>query len=324
MKPLDQPLQPLDRQLQRRVLIERLCLGGHVGAMLFGLAGLLLVMPHPEFIMALPEFGQQAFQLSLGNGGVVYMILATIAISLYAQRTVGTDRWLKFMVPSIVLSLTSELLGTSTGFPFGHYRYLSGLGYKIAGLVPFTIPLSWFYLGFSAYVLAAAGLSGLARRRGLAVGLTGSWLMVAASIGLGSMMLTAWDFVLDPAMSQAPVKFWEFMDAGEFFGMPYRNISGWLATGAIYMGVSSLFWGKEPLVLNRQQLWVPLVLYIVNFAFGAAITLTQLPQGFWLPASIAVLFGIVPAVALWWMAGSPEEPIEGDASVVVVAEAIVK
>jgi uncharacterized membrane protein len=313
----------MTQQQERLLLIERICLGGHVGAMLFGLAGLLLVMPHPEFIMALPAFGQQAFQLSLGNGGVVYMVLATIAISLFARRTVGRDRWLKFMVPSIVLSLSSELLGTSTGFPFGHYRYLSGLGYKIAGLVPFTIPLSWFYLGFSAYVLAAAGLSGLARRRGMVVGITGSWGLVLASIGLGSIMLTAWDFVLDPAMSQAPVKFWEFMDAGEFFGMPYRNISGWLATGAIYMGVSSLLWGKEPLVLNRQQLWVPLVLYIVNFAFGAAITLTQLPIGFWLPASIAVLFGIVPAVALWWVAGSPEPIVQGGEAIVGDAPAVI-
>jgi hypothetical protein len=65
------------------------------------------------------------------------------------------------------------------------------------------------------------------------------------------------------------------------------------------------------------------VLYIVNFAFGAAITLTQLPQGFWLPASIAVLFGIVPAVALWWVAGAPES-VEGDTAVAVAVEAIVK
>ena len=62
------------------------------------------------------------------------------------------------MLPSVLISLTSELLGTSTGFPFGHYSYLSGLGYKIAGLVPFTIPLSWFYVGCVSYLLARAGL----------------------------------------------------------------------------------------------------------------------------------------------------------------------
>jgi putative membrane protein len=82
------------------------------------------------------------------------------------------------MVPAISLSLCSELLGTSTGFPFGHYRYLSGLGYKIAGLVPFTIPLSWFYLGFSAYIIARVGLSTLAIPQ---------WLQNLGSIAIGAV-----------------------------------------------------------------------------------------------------------------------------------------
>lgn len=282
-------------------------LAGHIIAMVFGLAGLILVLPHPEFVMGLPEFGQRAFGWSLAGGGVGYMVMATIAVSCYAVRLLGRYRWLSFMLPALVLSLGSELLGTSTGFPFGEYRYLSGLGYKIAGLVPFTIPLSWYYLGFSVYVLAAAGLSGLARRRVQAHALTGSWGQVAATIALAALMLTAWDFVLDPAMSQAPMKFWEFLEPGSFFGMPYRNLSGWLATGALYMGVASVFWGKVPPQLNRRQLWLPLVVYLVNVAFGAVITLAQLDTQFWWPTSLALLGGVLPAIALWWLAGPAPE-----------------
>ena len=62
------------------------------------------------------------------------------------------------MIPAIAISLTAELMGTSTGFPFGAYHYTTGLGYKIAGLVPFTIPLSWFYLGLSSFLIARVGL----------------------------------------------------------------------------------------------------------------------------------------------------------------------
>lgn len=289
--------------MQRLINLERGMLLGHVLAMLFGLAGLLLVLPHPEFILWLPAFGQKAFQWSLAGGGVGYMIMATIAVSCYAYRLLGSFRWLSFMIPAVTLSLGSELLGTSTGFPFGEYRYLSGLGYKIAGLVPFTIPLSWYYLGFSVYVLAAAGLNGLARRRSLNKAAPGSWGQVALTIGLAALMLTAWDFVLDPAMSQAPMKFWEFLEAGSFFGMPYRNITGWLATGILYMTVASFFWGKAPVVLGRSQLNLPLAIYLVNVAFGAAITLTQLDHQFLLPASLALVGGVMPAVGLWWLAG---------------------
>lgn len=41
--------------MERLVAIERACLMGHLVAMGFGLAGLLLVMPHPEFLAMLPQ-----------------------------------------------------------------------------------------------------------------------------------------------------------------------------------------------------------------------------------------------------------------------------
>ena len=48
-----------------------------------------------------------------------------------------------------------ELIGTSTGFPFGPYSYTSFLGIKILDHVPYSIPLSWFYMGFTSYILAS-------------------------------------------------------------------------------------------------------------------------------------------------------------------------
>ncbi|MBD0270204.1 MAG: carotenoid biosynthesis protein, partial [Cyanobacteria bacterium Co-bin8] len=137
--------------------IERVCLFGHLASMAFGLAGLLWVMPHPEFLAHVPA-GQTMFQWSMAGGGVVYILLGTLTVALHAYRTLGWTALLGFLVPAVGLSLGSELLGTSTGFPFGHYSYLNGLGYKISGLVPFTIPLSWFYLGLSSYLLARNGL----------------------------------------------------------------------------------------------------------------------------------------------------------------------
>ena len=283
--------------MKQLVVIERVCVIGHVLSLVFGLAGLLLVLPNPQFIAQLPSFGQQLFGLSMANGGVVYIVLGAVAVALYAYRTLGWRNLLGFMLPAVFLSLGSELLGTSTGFPFGHYSYLSGLGYKICGLVPFTIPLSWFYLGFSTYVLARSGLE--------AKGMNG-WSAKIGGIAIGAILLTAWDFVLDPAMSQAAYPFWEFQDVGEFFGMPYRNITGWLGTGLVFMSVATLFWRTPTLPLKRSQLTTPLVIYLVNFAFGALITIAQLDVRFWIPTAISVVVGVVPAIALWWSAGEDE------------------
>ncbi len=291
--------------MKQLVTAERLCLISHTVSMAFGLAGLLLVLPNPEFIMNLSEFGQKVFQWSMAGGGVSYIILGAAAVALYAYRELGTRLWLTFMVPAVVLSLGSELLGTSTGFPFGHYQYLSGLGYKIAGLVPFTIPLSWFYMGLVCYVLARAGLESIQLP---------TWVRQIGAIALGALLLTAWDFVLDPAMSQTQFPFWQFQEEGAFFGMPYRNLSGWMGTGAIFMSVAALFWGKAPIRLSRSQLGLPLITYIVNFAFGAVITLVALDSRFVIPTLLSMVLGVVPAVVLWWIA-SPLEAAETEEAI---------
>lgn len=276
--------------MKELAIAERFCLIGHIVSMAFGLAGLLLVVPHAEVILNLAEAGQTAFQWSMAGGGVVYMVLGAATVAIYAYRRLGLKPLLAFMLPSVILSLGSELLGTSTGFPFGHYSYLSGLGYKVAGLVPFTIPLSWFYLGLVSYLIA---------RTGLDVEQKPTWLRHTGAIALGALLLTSWDFVLDPAMSQTAVPFWYWQQPGGFFGMPYQNFAGWMGTGALFMTVAAVLWKNTPLKLDRSQLSLPLVVYLSNFAFAAVMSCAS---GFWIPVLLGFTVGVAPVVALWWMA----------------------
>lgn len=279
--------------MNQLVAIERFFLIGHIAAMVFGLFGLLIIVPNPDLIMSLPPYGQTLFQAGMTSGGVVYILLGTVAVSIYAYRTLGLQPWLTFMLPAVFISLSSELLGTSTGFPFGHYSYLNGLGYKIAGLVPYTIPLSWFYLGFVAYLLARAGL---------AQSQLPKWLPTSVvAIALGALLLTSWDFVLDPAMSQALVPFWYWHQAGAFFGMPYQNFAGWMGTGAVFMSVAAFFWRKAqtPLQVTQAQLALPLTIYLSNFAFAA---ITSIAAGIVIPVLLGLVLGVAPAIALWWFA----------------------
>lgn len=280
--------------MERILRTEQSLLIGHIFSMAFGLAGLLLVLPHPEFIASLPAFGKTAFAWSMAGGGVVYMILGMAAVAVYAYRTLGVWHWLGFMIPAIGLSLSSELLGTSTGFPFGHYRYLSGLGYKIAGLVPFTIPLSWFYVGFSAYLLARAGLKNQAIPH---------WLQYVGAIATGAILLTSWDFVLDPAMSQTTMPFWVWDRPGAFFGMPYQNFVGWLGTGAVFMTVATFLWKVKPLNIPQTQLGLPLIMYLSNFGFA---TVMSLAAGFYIPILLGTFSGVLPAIVLYRMAVTQE------------------
>ncbi len=277
--------------MRNLLAIERFCLYSHVAAMAFGLAGLLWVVPHPGILEYLPA-GQTLFQWSMAGGGVGYILLGTVAVALYAYRTLGLGSLITFAIAAVGISIGSELLGTSTGFPFGHYSYLNGLGYKVAGLVPFTIPLSWFYLGLSAFLLARSGLAagGGSDRY--------NWARSLGSVFLGSILLTSWDFVLDPAMSQTALPFWYWHEPGAFFGMPYQNFAGWLGTGVVFMGVALGLWKTLKLSpeLDQSQLTLPLVVYLANFGFALVMSLAA---GFYVPIALGILTGALPAVLCW-------------------------
>lgn len=280
--------------MKKLLTVEKALLIGHILSMAFGLAGLLLVLPNPSFIASLPEIGQTAFRWSMVGGGVVYMVLGMAAVAFYSFRTLGIWHTLVFMIPSIGLSLGSELLGTSTGFPFGHYRYLDGLGYKISGLVPFTIPLSWYYLGFSAYLIARAGLANWQ---------VSDWIKKVSAIAIGSILLTSWDFVLDPAMSQTTLAFWVWEQPGAFFGMPYQNFAGWFGTGCVFMTVATLLWQLKPMKLPNTELGLPLVMYLGNFAFAMVMSLAA---QIYIPIFLGILTGVIPILVLYKLASETE------------------
>ncbi|MFN6384253.1 MAG: gamma-carotene 1'-hydroxylase CruF [Pseudanabaena sp.] len=283
--------------MRRAIPAQWINLGMHLVSMVFGLFGLIFVLPNTEFIESLSEAGLQVFSWGMQNGGASYMIFGAIAAFLYGKQTIGLKRTLAFCIPAIGLSLSSELLGTSTGFPFGAYAYLSGLGYKIADLVPFTIPLSWFYMGFSAFLVSATLM-----RFGT------SWVYRIVAIALGSLMLTSWDFVLDPAMSQTPYPFWEWHQAGEFYGMPYQNFFGWFGTGCVFMTVASLIWGKDNQpILNRQQIIFPTIMYAGNFMFALILSFNA---GFYVPALLGIVVGALPLVILYLTTPNGEDEQE--------------
>jgi uncharacterized membrane protein len=273
-------------------LTQHICFALHLVSLLFGLAGLLLVLPHSEFIARLPEVGRIAFSWAMAGGGAVYMVSGAIAMFIYAYRHLGAWHSLSFMIPALSISLSAELLGTSTGFPFGKYHYLTGLGYKIAGLVPFTIPLSWFYLGLSAYLLAGAGLKASFSTAKI-------WLIELGTVLLGSLLLMSWDFVLDPAMSQTTMPFWAWDQPGAFFGMPYQNFAGWFGTGVVYLSIATLLWRARPKTWSQLPLALPLAIYLSNFAFAMVISLDS---KIYLPIGLGLLLGAIPAVALYWLA----------------------
>lgn len=251
----------------------------HLIALLFAITGMLVFMGHPTLILSNPLI-EQSFPYGEKLGGMVYILLGAVAMLVFGAVTLGRRKTAIFFAVATLLPLTAELIGTSTGWPFGPYEYTDLLGSKILGKVPFTIPLSWFYMGFTAYLLASA-ITGRLRLRGRTF-----W-----TLALGAWLLMAWDLALDPAMVRNKVfPFWMWYTHGVYFGMPLQNFVGWWAVGFLFMGISRAFW-RENAPANIPA-WLPLGMYLANMAFAMALSLSA---GLWLPLVIAVTLGIIPA-----------------------------
>ena len=233
------------------------------------------------------ESSQRALRIGWTFSGPAYVVLGALAALAHAAARLGGKRAIALLLAGFAISLAAELTGTSTGVPFGPYSYTSLLGWRIAGLVPFPIPLSWFFMVYCS--LAILGRV-LVPADDLRTRLT--WA------ALGGLTLTAWDVSMDPAMSFATAH-WLWHTRGFFYGMPLLNWFGWWLTGSIvaFAMVSIARPSRIAAVISPSPL--PLWLYAINGVLPIAICLHH--QLWW----AAGLGALAMAIPIWLALASP-------------------
>lgn len=173
------------------------------------------------------------------------------ATALVATTTVG--------------GLAIEVLGVSTGVPFGEYRYLDSLGAQLLG-VPVVVALAWTMMAYPAYVVSEVIGGGALR-----------------SSVVGGWALASWDLFLDPQMVQAG--HWEWTSrAPSLAGIPLTNYLAWFVVGTAMMLALRSLTKPEATVADDG---VPLALYL--WTYGSSVLAHAVFLG--LPAS-AVAGGI--------------------------------
>lgn len=182
------------------------------------IVGFAVFARHPGLLAGRPS-AMRVYAASFTFFPRAHIVIGAAALTVLLVRHTGW-RWVPAFVSVYALSLTSELLGTTVGLPFGPYRYTDGLGLKWFAHVPVLIPLSWFLMALPSYAIA---------RR-----LLGEGASVARRVLLGSLILLSWDLALDPAMSQF-TSYWVWGSSGPYYGMPWLNLAGWYVTGLVLM-----------------------------------------------------------------------------------------
>lgn len=216
-------------------------------------------------------------------GNMLFGGLAVVAEALLQNK----QKAITAFIVVYVVSLASELLGTTYGIPFGAYSYTSLLGVKWFDRVPLLIPFSWFTMSWALWVIA--------RER----------LRSAAAIFYATALLVAWDLLLDPAMSKV-TSYWIWGDKGSYYGMPWMNLVGWAVTGWVLFVL--LRW-IAPTPRGDRRFAV--AVYLVNFALPFGFCLLN---GYWLaviigPLCIAVAYWLFLHAKLGWPKRQPR--VEG-------------
>jgi uncharacterized membrane protein len=202
-------------------------------------------------------------------GNMLFGGLAVVAESVLRDRRPA----IVALAAIYVVSLTSELLGTTYGIPFGSYSYTTLLGPKWFDRVPLLIPLSWVTMTWAAWIIASRRTGGF------------------QAVLLGTCLLVAWDLLLDPAMSRV-TSYWIWGDKGNYYGMPWTNLLGWAITGFVLLAMLRKL-APEP----KSDLRFSMMVYFVNFLLPLGFCVLN---GYW----IAVFAGSGTVVAAFLVFGS--------------------
>ncbi|MCC6703912.1 MAG: carotenoid biosynthesis protein [Thermomicrobiales bacterium] len=255
----------------------------HLVALVFGLIGMLIMLPNPD-LWAHDRNAVRVFDFSMQYAGAVHIWLGAAAMFAYGVVAIGWRKTAIFAAIAYPLSLTSELFGTGTGWPFGNYAYTDFLGPKAFDHVPWSIPASWFYMGLASYLLGSAIVAQLGVKCELL------WSCLA-----GAWLLTAWDLVLDPAMAHESlrIKFWIWDEAGPYFGMPVKNFIGWTVTAFLFMVLSRFAWRESARI--GASLRAPVIIFVSNMLFAIVISASV---GLWIPIALAIIVGVAPLLVI--------------------------
>lgn len=257
----------------RRSWRERSLLSGLFLLTVMAAAGYAIFALHPQRLAGVPS-AAIVYGYALRLFPPAHIMAGVAVLAAILTWRVGRA-WLPAATALYVISLASELLGTTVGLPFGRYRYGDGLGIKWLAHVPVLVPASWFMMALPSYALASRWV---ATRR--------VW-----RIPVAAALLVSWDLALDPAMSRL-MPYWIWGHGGPYYGMPLLNLVGWYVTGLALMAALAA------LHVDRWLAAVPtaplLGIYGANLALPV---LMAAAAGLW-PASVLAVLPLAVAAGV--------------------------
>jgi putative membrane protein len=266
-----------------------ICTSVHAFLTLVSIGAFAVMIGRPMPADADPDWWRASYAFGMKYMGALVLVLGFLGAWLALWSVAGRRRATLATLSVVAFTLTIELIGAETGIPFGKHSYGADLGYRVLGLVPFTIPLSWFLMLYATTGLALRARFG-----------------AAGTAALATLGLLAWDVLMEPAMSAA-YPFWLWRDTGIWHGMPLANWLAWATIGPIIGWMLHRLTGPalQEIARTRQ----PDVLYVINGLLPLALALRYNLFGAALVGGLAMaLFWALPSV-IGMVRGGARRPV---------------
>jgi uncharacterized membrane protein len=195
----------------------------------------------PLALTTVTVLAQVAYPLApdgwLGRLSALTVLAFAAASTTHAAAVRGWSWAARLVLVVVPGAFVAEVIGASTGFPFGHYGYSHRLGPLLAG-VPLLVPLAWLMMAYPCLLLARFLVCRVSQVSQL--GQIGSVPRVFATGAIAGGALAAWDVFLDPQMVAAHNWTWRYPAPGlpGIASVPLTNLAGWLVVAGLLMSAA--------------------------------------------------------------------------------------
>jgi bisanhydrobacterioruberin hydratase len=195
--------------------------------------------------------------MKYSGGSIIALFVIFLPLAYVLWTRFSPNLFIKITLALSLFALFIEYVGLKTGWPYGEFVYIGELGYKIGGILPWTISISWAPL----VIGSVAMVYGITQKRIL-------------RIILPVVILVMFDLLLDPAA--VGVGLWSYVNGGVFYGVPVSNFLGWALSGFVGSLICFFFINKYP-QKNMRYLMYSFFISIVFWLIVSA------GLGLWVP-----------------------------------------
>ncbi len=144
----------------------------------------------------------------------LFIVLLALPSYYYLFKWIGLQKSVLIIGIFGVFPILIEAIGISTGFPYGKFHYTDQMGFKVFGLVPWSVVFA-----FAPLLLGSITIASQITRD------------TRITLPLSAILLVMVDLILDPAA--VVLNIWVWNHPGPYYGIPISNYIGWFFTAFI-------------------------------------------------------------------------------------------